>query len=149
MKTDLTPLFSQSSPQAVAAPLLQRNDATASFGLTLTQTQAEDLVVRQRQVLESCGRLERGSGPLPLLIDAFCDSPYLLLEEYPETLSLLMEAFYHFKNVTLDAIPDEELVSLMRTLYDASGGYADYVAGASKEQLLNSFTRNQEPAEDE
>ena len=60
-----------------------------------------------------------------------------------------MEAFYHFKNVTLDAIPDEELVSLMRTLYDASGGYADYVAGASKEQLLNSFTRNQEPAGDE
>jgi hypothetical protein len=89
----------------------------------------------RKEVLLETGRVEFGASVLPDVVDAFCDSPYLMQEEYEATLTGLMEAFYTFKNETCDRIADDELLSRMRACYDAYEGSVDAVSGMSLEQL--------------
>jgi len=83
------------------------------------------------------GRVELGGSAVPAIIDGFCDSPYLLQDEYEETLAALVEAFYFYKNESGDRLTDDELICAMRARYDASGGSVDAVVGTT----LDAFCR--------
>ncbi len=69
------------------------------------------------------------------IADGFCDSPYLLQEDYEATLLELVDAFYYFKNECGDQLTDEELISAMRARYDAYNGSVEAVVGTSLEAL--------------
>ena len=82
------------------------------------------------------------------IADGFCDSPYLLQEDYETTLLELVDAFYYFKSACGEQLTDEELISVMRTRYDAYDGSVEAVIGTSLEALCRARRFGVEDDED-
>lgn len=104
--------------RAAQDALLACNARTQAAGLTLSPAAVQRLLATRVQTLQATGRLEFGPGILDKVVMAFYDSPWLLPDEYEETLHELIEVFYTYKNELLDTMGDEELLLLMRKLYD-------------------------------
>ena len=47
------------------------------------------------------------------LIEAFCDSPYIMQSNYEETLEELQDIFYFFKEEAMEQISDDELIEFL------------------------------------
>lgn len=106
------------------------------YGLTLTETDIEELVVLREQALRSTGRVEFGGGILPKLIRAFCGSPYVDAQTYAATLGELQDAFYYFKNESEDRFSDDELIEYMTQIFNGPAhGSAELLTAISLEQL--------------
>jgi len=110
-----------------ASPLLQKlavaeveacNDYTADYGLTLSHKDAVELVETRTIALKSTGRIEFGGGVIDQIIRAFCDSPFIAMHNYVETIHELTEIFYYYKNETLDLMNDEDLIKFMKTSFN-------------------------------
>ena len=112
------------------------NALTARFGLWLTEENIRELAEARFSALGQTGRVEFGGGILEKLIYEFCDSPYLEQDTYMETLLALQDAFYYFKNETLDAIADDDLIAFMKRHFDGDcEGSIDYLTGSLLEDL--------------
>ena len=110
--------------------VLDTNRQSEQYGLTLTQKDAEQLMVGRKQVLEAQRRVELRQSILPVLVETFCSSPYLNQQNYLETLLRLQEIFFCYKNEMLDEITDEELLHFMREQFDTvCYGDLDYLEG--------------------
>ena len=100
----------QMAEQAQAVQLLETNQYTEKFGLILGKEDVEYLAEAGKEILRNEQRIELGQGILPKIIYAFCDSAYIMQENYCESLARLEEIFYLFKNEMLDEITDDELL---------------------------------------
>jgi hypothetical protein len=109
---------------------------TARYGLTLSEENIGELMECRAAALQRAGRVEFGGGILPRLIAAFCDSPYLMQENYARTLSALQEAFYYYKTETLDRYTDDELIDYMVRVFNGRAqGSVDYLTGTALDAL--------------
>ena len=114
------------------------NRRTARYGLRLSEESIRALSLARAVSLSDSGRVEFGGGILEKLIDAFCDSPYLEQESYAQTLTDLQDAFYYFKNETLDTVSDDDLIAFMKEHFnDDCEGSIEYLTGS----LLEDFSR--------
>ncbi len=110
--------------------VMQTNQYTKQYGLTLSRQDGELLVQERKNSLQEQKRIEFGEGILPKLIFRFCDSPYLFQENYVETMIRLQEIFYLFKNESMDQLTDDELLEFMKEQFDAvCFGDLDYLEG--------------------
>lgn len=109
----LTPVFYPDAPQTLCA-------LSARAGLPLTAAQAESLLAHQEQTLLNLGRVDFSGGILPKLAAAFAGSPYVLAEDWADTLAQLTELFYAFKFETRDALADDALLAAMRKRFDGA-----------------------------
>ena len=100
------------------AEIINCNEITSRYGLTLSQAKAQELIETRAFALSCNGRIEFSGGVSNKLIIKFCDSPYLSQFNYATILNELLETFYYFKNETLDEISDDELISLMKKYFD-------------------------------
>lgn len=124
------------------------NRVSRKFGLVLSEAQLQVLVEKRFQALQETGRLEFGGGILPRLIAAFCSSPYLNQHNYADTLVELQYIFYYFKNESLEALPDEDLLTYMRRSFDTDcHGSLEYLRGTSLETLCRQLRYGEEEAE--
>lgn len=98
--------------------ILACNDQTGEFGLTLTEEEAGQLLKSRRETLGEQRRVEMGESILPKIIMTFCDSPYIESDEYGQKLAELQEAFFLFKNESLDRVTDDELLEFMKEQFD-------------------------------
>ena len=131
---------------AAESALRSCNAMTARFGLTLSPEEISQLAERRVTALRDTGRVEFGEGVLSTLVHAFCDSPFLMPDDYAQTLSDLQDAFYWFKNESADTIPDDELIGLMRAVFDGRAqGSADYLSGLTPEELYRYAERSWDP----
>lgn len=113
------------------------NSESARFGLVLTRSDMLELEQSRREALYASGRIEFGGGVLPKLVRAFCDSPYILQEDYAETLGQLQEVFYQCKTECGDSLTDVELIGIMAEHFNGKAhGSVDYLAGTSLEELI-------------
>jgi hypothetical protein len=103
--------------QAVAE-IIKCNDFTSRYGLTLSYQDAVELVEKRTLSLKSYGRIEIGGGVIDKIIKEFCDSPYISMHNYVETLHELIDIFYFYKNETFDLISDDELIKFMKNSFD-------------------------------
>lgn len=111
--------FSGSLPDILTvSELLECNEITSRYGLRLEQPQAFRLAEVRKQSLSSNGRIEFGGGMLRKLVITFCDSPYLSQTEYADTLGALTDLFFYYKNESLDAINDTDLLNFMKQHFD-------------------------------
>jgi len=116
--------------------LRECNELTARFGLTLSETQIQNLAESRFNALRDTGRVEFGEGILKKLIAAFCDSPYLTQENFEDTITELQDSFYYFKNESMDRFSDDELIEFMNTVFNGRAqGSLDYLSGTSLEEL--------------
>lgn len=112
------------------------NEETLKYGLALTEEDVRQLMVSRKDTLKENRRVEFGDGILPQIIDAFCDSDYMMQDNYKETLMQLQDIFYLYKNESMDELTDEELLDFMRTQFDeVCFGDLDYLQGTSLERF--------------
>ena len=94
------------------------NELTIKFGVSLSDEAIERLINRRFEALKNTGRIEFGEGILKKLIEAFCDSPYIMQSNYEETLEELQDIFYFFKGEAMEQISDDELIEFMKRDFD-------------------------------
>ena len=112
------------------------NELTMKFGVSLSDTQIENLINKRFESLKSTGRVEFGDGILKDLIEAFCDSPYIIQENYEETLEELQDIFYFFKGEAMEQIADDELIEFMKVNFNEKyQGSLEHLSGTSLEEL--------------
>jgi len=112
------------------------NGLSGRFGLVLSGEQLLRLTESRFLALKSTGRVEFGEGVLKKLVYAFCDSPYLTQQNYESTLTGLQDIFYYFKNESIEALSDDELIEAMKTAFDGKAqGSLEYLAGTALESL--------------
>lgn len=121
---------------AAIQELQECNQFTEKFGLTLTEEQIQRLVNERFEALQENGRIEFGEGVLKKLVYAFCSSPYLYHFDYEDTIAVLQETFYYFKNESDDRLSDDELITFMKQTFDGKAqGSLEYLAETSLEEL--------------
>lgn len=122
------------------AELRECNDLTIRYGLFLSDEQIHGLTERRFAALKDTGRIEFGQGILKKLVSEFCDSPYITQENYEDTILELQDAFYYFKNESMDRISDDELISFMKHHFDGiCQGSLDYLNDISLEELCRNM----------
>lgn len=123
-------------PKETMRGLMDMNRRTIRYGLTLTQEQMAALADSQVRALRDTGRVELGSGILPRLIEAFCDSPNLHQADYAGTLETLQTVFYRLKNEAGDLTPDEDILKVLRRAFDRAGGSTDYLESLPLAEMI-------------
>lgn len=118
MLSTFTLIPSSVTNQLAMAEIINCNQKTSRYGLTLSQADALELVATRSEALSNYGRIEFSGGIISKLILSFSNSPFLTKHNYIATLSDLIETFYYFKNETLDEISDDDLISLMKKYFD-------------------------------
>ena len=94
------------------------NELTIKFGVSLSDEAIERLINKRFEALKNTGRIEFDEGILKKLIEAFCDSPYIMQNNYEETLEELQDIFYFFKGEAMEQISDDELIEFMKRDFD-------------------------------
>ena len=136
MMQELQIFFQSVQLEQYRTELVCCNRFSEQYGLSLSEAQMEQLAVRHEEALRASGRVEFGTGVLEKLVQAFCDSPYLVQEEYAETLAELQEQFYHLKTECMERVSDDELVEAMRLIYnEAVHGDLAGLADADRETI--------------
>ena len=119
--------------------VIKCNEYTEQFGLVLTPAQAFELVETRSLALMENGRIEFGGGVIDKIIKEFCNSPYIAMHNYTQTIHELLEIFYYYKNDTLDQLSDNDLIKYMKTAFDGiCKGSLDLLSGRE----LNRLARN-------
>ena len=106
------------SKQLQITQVLETNKFTEKYGLALSKEDAEILAEERVHTLQNEQRVEFGQGILPKIIYTFCDSPYIMQENYCESLIRLQEIFYLYKNEMQDEITDDELLEFMQEQFE-------------------------------
>lgn len=115
------------------------NQYTEKFGIRLSEQEVVLLLEARKSSLKEQERIEFGEGILPKLIFAFCDSPYIYQDNYVETLEILQDIFYLYKNESLDELTDDELIEYMKKQFDGiCQGSLEYL----EDTCLEKFARN-------
>jgi len=110
------------------AEILDTNESTAAYGLTLSREQARMIAESGKDALRQERRVEFGGSISKAIILAFCDSQYMEQDHFAETVIRLQEIFYEFKNEMLDQISDDELLNFMREQFEGvCAGDVDYL----------------------
>ena len=132
------------------AALRSTNDLSQRYGLTLTDAQISMLLVAREDALRSTGRVEFGEGILPLLVRAFCDSPYIMRDDYATTLLFLQDLFYMLKNELYDALSDDELIESMEHIFHGKAqGSLEYLENVTPEELFRALSGEPEDTDDD
>lgn len=127
------------SEQNQTNAIRKTNEYTTQYGLRLTDSDIQELLVSRRECLCSQQRVEFGGSVLDKIIYAFCDSEYIYQDNYVETIDRLQSIFYLYKNESLDELTDNELIDVMRNAFDEKcQGSLDYL----EETFLDDFARN-------
>ncbi len=108
------------------AVLLERH------GRSLSTQDLDGLRDAYQQGLTLSGRIAVEGCVLPLLLYAFCDSPFLNDACFADTLCALLELFCMLKAETQDALSDEELMTAMAEVFNGPAqGSLEWLEGMS------------------
>jgi hypothetical protein len=132
--------FSSLMQKQAVDEILKCNDYTFRFGLTLSRQNAIELVEMRTLSLKRYGRVEFGGGVIKKIIKEFCNSPYISMHNYVETLHELIEIFYFYKNETLDLISDDELIRFMKNSFDGKcQGTLELLSGRELDKMARNL----------
>lgn len=122
--------------------ILDTNQYTKQFGVTLSEKETKLLLQERTHALQEQERVEFQGGILPKLIFTFCDSPYIYQDNYVDTLGRLQEIFYLYKNESLDELSDDELLEYMKQEFNSvCQGSLDYLEDTCLEQFARDIRK--------
>jgi len=137
---ELIPFTSDLIQKQAVNEVIKCNDYTAKYGLILTSAQAFELVETRSVALSENGRIEFGGGVIDKIIKEFCDSSYISMHNYTQTIHELLEIFYYYKNETLDLVSDDDLIRHMKTAFDGiCQGSLDLLSGRELDRLARNL----------
>lgn len=121
--------------------IINYNEVSKKFGISLTKDEALKLIEFQQESLKKHGRINFSHGIVHKLHLSFCDSPYVHSSSYSSTLNNLIDIFYYYKSDSLDVYSDDELISLMRNLFDIGHGSLIYLQDKILDNIDSSIKR--------
>ncbi|MBN7772946.1 DUF6323 family protein [Clostridium aminobutyricum] len=140
MKEELLQIMLAGKQKQELEKIISSNQLSSQFGVTLSEENASMLMKSRRETLKETERIEFGEGILSKLIYHFCDSPYIYQENYADTLAVLQDIFYQYKNECLDEISDDELLEFMKHHFDGScQGSLEYLEETCLDELARSI----------
>jgi hypothetical protein len=140
LSLEIMSAFSSLMQKQAVDEILKCNDYTFRFGLTLSRQNAIELVEMRTLSLKRYGRVEFGGGVIKKIIKEFCNSPYISMHNYVETLHELIEIFYFYKNETLDLISDDELIRFMKNSFDGKcQGTLELLSGRELDKMARNL----------
>lgn len=139
---DIMEVRNQMVAEKTKQTLLAYNELSMQYGLCLSEEDVRELIECRNVAVKEVGRVEFGEGILPKLIYAFCDSPYINSDSYKDILAELQEAFYYFKNETMETYTDDELIEYMVKVFNGSAeGSVEYLVETSLERLARAIKK--------
>lgn len=140
MEDDILKLMLKKNEEKEVTALIACNDETEKYGLKLTLEEAKELVVSRNVSLRDHKRIEFSKSILEKLIYNFCDSQYIMQDNYSNTLMELQDIFYLFKNESEDKLTDEELIHFMKEQFETiCTGDMDYLADTCLERFAQAI----------
>lgn len=122
------------SMQTQIGKVMDTNQYTQQFGLSLCEADAQLIVAERTKSLREQQRVEFGESIIPKLIYEFCDSDYIDQGNYVQTMVRLQDIFYLFKNEMMDEITDDELIHFMKEQFETvCYGDLEYLEGTCLE----------------
>ncbi|MGY0373342.1 DUF6323 family protein [Clostridium sp. JNZ J1-5] len=118
MKNNLMSISNSIIIRQAFIEIQQINEETLEYGLKLSEKDIKTIIKTRNEALISSGRVEFGGGIIAKIISSFCDSPYILQNNYVETINDLIETFYYYKNETMEEISDDQLINFMKEHFD-------------------------------
>ncbi len=107
-----------SNSSALKNALFELNSYSSEYGLALTGKQINRLAEATKHALYESGRIEIGSGILPVIASEFCTSPFITGNNYATVLEDLIHIFFQVKSALCDRISDRDLIRLLRDYYE-------------------------------
>lgn len=104
--------------QFLMKQIQEANQYTEKYGLKISEKEAEILIAEKADILKIEQRVEFGQSVLAQMIYTFCDSAYIIQDNYLDTLIQLQEIFFLYKNEMQDEITDEELLNFMKEQFE-------------------------------
>ncbi|MFP3156494.1 DUF6323 family protein [Lachnospiraceae bacterium ZAX-1] len=136
MNTNIYELMFMEPQKQEIQRIIDCNEKTQQYGLALTKEDAHTLMVSRQNSLKENQRVEFGKSILPDIIDAFCDSQYIMQDNYMETLAQIQDIFYLYKNESEDELTDAELMDFMKKQFEETCfGDLDYLKGTCLERF--------------
>ena len=130
--------------QNLTKRVLETNKVTERFGISISEEDASLILAERKQGRREQRRVEFGEGIVPKLIFEFCDSAYVNQDNFVDTIIRLQEIFYLYKNETLDAMTDEELLRLMKEQFEnVCCGDLDYLEGTGLAELARAVRKGE------
>lgn len=127
--------------------LLEMNETTKTYGLTLAPEDVKSMLEARNRALSGYGRVELGIEAAKELIELFSSSSLIRQEEYAETLNELQEVYYWLKNETEDRIGDRKLLSLMKEMFEDECEGALELLRSRLEEFAERFRRELQAGE--
>ena len=134
MDFSLANLYALQTSQA-KEELQKCNQISETYGLSLSEEQMELVIKNRVETLKQTGRIEFGEGVVKKLVYEFCDSPYIVQEEYADVLMELQEMFYLLKKETMEQLTDDELIHAMGLVFAYSCGSLEFLQGIDWDTL--------------
>ncbi len=125
-------------PAAAAQELQACNETIGRYGLSLSRTDAQAIVLGRAEALAATDRVEFGGGVARDLVLAFAGSPHVSQATFVEKVIELQELFYEIKGESLEQFTDDDLIKKMRTLFDE---FAEGDVGLLEEALFEGLVR--------
>lgn len=102
--------------------LLQINERTREYGLSLTAEEALVLIREKNRIVRNSGRIELENVLLEKLAAAFASSGYISQRIYAETLEGLITIFYYVRGEFELGESDDDLIAWMRDSFEEECG---------------------------
>lgn len=80
---------------------------------SLTISEIKEIITERNNILVNYGLVELSVAVIKKLIKNFSSSPYIIQENYMDTVVELQEIFYYVKRETDDKLGDDMLIKLM------------------------------------
>jgi hypothetical protein len=100
--------------------IIKINNFSYEFGLILSEKNVIEIINERNRVLKVYERIDFDSSIIEKILNSFYCSPYILQENYVQTINELIELFYYIKNDVNDEIGDDELISIMEDLFNSA-----------------------------
>lgn len=101
-----------------ANQLLELNEKTKAYGLTLTEENVKHVIESRSLTLKSYERIELGINVTKRIVELFSSSPYVRAENYVNIITEIQEIFYYYKNETNEKVSDEALINIINKYFN-------------------------------
>jgi hypothetical protein len=119
--------------------LLILNRESKKYNLYLTRSDAKDFIENRTRILNDFGEIDLENNLLKTIVLTFCDSPFIQQENYAIIINELLETFYFIKSENEDNIGDDELLFMMKSLFNGRcGGSVEYLKDILYDMVLDS-----------
>lgn len=113
--------------------LIKLNDESINYGLILKEKDIEEIMKNTNETLKRIGRIETSTNTLEKIIEFVYSSPYTDKDNYIENINDMQEVFYYLKSQVLDLLSDDEVIDILREVYDDKKGEIFQIQGFVEE----------------